>query len=139
MRFGKDIFIQHSAPSNKTGIDWFKRHFEARGFRVHVLAFGGTVQPWHIDVTLVPLRPGLIIVNPNHPSLIPEFYELFKINDWEVVEAAPVSGAKQPPYSMCHESLGYNVFSLDPNTVCVESNEVQFMDQLDGLGFDAEV
>ena len=28
------------------------------------------------------------------------------------------------------------MFSLDPNTVCVESNEVAFMDQLDGLGFD---
>jgi len=37
---------------------------------------------------------------------------------------------------MCHESLGYNVFSIDPKTVCVEANEVAFMEQLDGLGFD---
>jgi len=136
MRFGKDIFIQHSGPTNNAGLDWFKRHFESRGFRVHVLAFGGTVQPWHIDVTLVPLRPGQIIVNPHYPSLVPEFHELLRINDWEIIDGAPVSGAKQPPYSMCHESLGYNVFSIDPNTICVEANEKAFMEQLDGLGFD---
>jgi glycine amidinotransferase len=136
MRFGKDIFIQHSAPTNKAGLDWFKRHFESRGFRVHVLGFAGTPQPWHIDVTLVPLRPGLMIVNPGYPSLVPEFLELFRMNDWEVVEAVPPSGAEQPPYSMCHESLGYNVLSLDPKTVLVEANEVRFAEQLDGLGFD---
>ena len=136
MRFGKDIFIQHSAPTNKAGLDWFKRHFESRGFRVHVLGFAGTPQPWHIDVTLVPLRPGLMIVNPAYPSLVPEFLELFRMNDWEVVEAVPPSGAEQPPYSMCHESLGYNVLSLDPKTVLVEANEVRFAEQLDGLGFD---
>jgi glycine amidinotransferase len=136
MRFGKDIFIQHSAPSNKAGLDWFKRHFEARGYRVHHLAFGGTPVPWHIDVTLVPLRPGLIVVNPDYPSLYPEFYELFRINDWEIVEAVPPSGAEQPPYTFCHACLGYNVFSLGPNTLCVEANEVAFMEQLDGLGFD---
>jgi glycine amidinotransferase len=136
MRFGKDIFIQHSAPTNKAGLDWFKRHFEARGYRVHVLAFGGQPVPWHIDVTLVPLRPGLIVVNPDYPSLIPEFYELFRMNDWEIVDAVPPSGATQPPYSFCHDCLGYNVFSIDPKTVCVEANEVAFQEQLDGLGFD---
>jgi glycine amidinotransferase len=136
MRFGKDIFIQHSAPTNKAGLDWFKRHFESRGFRVHVLGFAGTPQPWHIDVTLVPLRPGLLVVNPSYPPLVPEFLELFRMNDWEVVEAVPPSGARQPPYSMCHESLGYNVLSLDPKTVLVEANEVGFAEQLDGLGFD---
>ena len=136
MRFGKDVFIQHSAPSNRAGLDWFKRHFESRGFRVHHLAFGGTPVPWHIDVTLVPLRPGLLVINSRYESLVPEFHELLKLNDWEIVEAVPPSGAKQPPYSMCHESLGYNVFSIDPKTVCVEANEVAFMEQLDGLGFD---
>jgi glycine amidinotransferase len=136
MRFGKDIFIQHSAPSNRAGLDWFKRHFESRGYRVHKCAFGGTPVPWHIDVTLVPLRPGLIVVNGEYESLFPETYELFRINDWEIVEAVPPSGTKQPAYSFCHESLGYNILSLDPNTVCVEANEVAFMDQLDGLGLD---
>jgi glycine amidinotransferase len=136
MRFGKDIFIQHSAPSNKAGLEWFRRHFESRGFRVHKVSFGGTPVPWHVDVTLVPLRPGLIVINPKYRALTPEFEELFRINDWEIVEAVPPSGAEQPPYSFCHESLGYNVFSIDPNTVCVEEHEVAFMEQLDGLGFD---
>jgi glycine amidinotransferase len=134
MRFGKDLFIQHSAPTNRSGIEWFRRHFEARGFRVHECAFGGTPQPWHMDVTIAGLRPGLLLVNPQYPSLVPEFHQLFRINDWEIVEAVPPSGAEQPPYSFCHDVLGYNVLSLDPETVCVEASEVALMEQLDGLG-----
>jgi glycine amidinotransferase len=37
---------------------------------------------------------------------------------------------------MCHENLGYNTFSIDPNTICVEASEVAYMEQLSGLGFD---
>lgn len=136
IRFGKDIFIQHAAATNKAGIDWFKRHFEARGFRVHVIAFAGTPQPWHIDVTVIAPRAGLLIQNPNLPPLTPEFHELFRINDWEIVETVAPSGAKQPPYTMCHENLGFNTFSLDPNTIFVEENEVAYMEQLSGLGFE---
>jgi glycine amidinotransferase len=136
IRFGKDIFIQHAAATNRAGIDWFKRHFEARGFRVHVIAFSGTPQPWHIDVTVVAPRAGLLIQNPNLPPLTPEFHELFRMNDWEIIEAVPPSGAKQPPYTMCHENLGYNTFSLDPDTICVEASEVAYMEQLSGLGFE---
>lgn len=136
LRFGKDIFIEHSAVTNQGGIDWFKRHFEAKGFRVHEIAFAGTPQPWHIDVTLVAARAGLLIQNPSLPPLTPEFHELFRMNDWEIVDAVPPSGAKQPPYTMCHENLGYNTFSLDPNTICVEASEVGYMEQLSGLGFD---
>jgi glycine amidinotransferase len=135
-RFGKDLFIQHAAATNKAGSDWVKRHYAAKGMRAHAVAFGGTYQPWHIDVSIVALRPGLLILNPKYSQLVPEFVNLFRMNDWEVIDAVPPSGTEQPPYSMCHESLGYNVLSLDPKTVCVEANEKAFMEQLDGLGFD---
>lgn len=135
-RFGRDLFIQHSAVSNIPGIDWFKRHFEPKGFRVHNVAFDGYPQPWHFDCTIIPLRPGLLMQNPEWLPVSPEFHELFRINDWEIVMAAPPSREKPHPYSFCSTKLAYNVFSLDPNTVCVEAGEIRLMDQLDGLGFD---
>jgi glycine amidinotransferase len=135
-RFGKDLFVQHSAVTNRPGIDWLKRHFEPKGFRVHDVAFGGTPQPWHFDCTIIPLRPGLLIQNPDWMPLTPEFHELFRINDWEIVMAAPPTRPNPHAYSFCSTNLAYNVFSLDPDTVCVEAGEGQLMDQLDGLGFE---
>ena len=68
--------------------------------------------------------------------ITPEFHELFKINGWEVVLAAPPSRPDQHEYSICSIYLAYNCFSIDPKTICVEVGEVEFMDQLDELGFE---
>jgi glycine amidinotransferase len=39
------------------------------------------------DATFVPLRPGLIINNPNRP-LPQEQRKIFEANDWQIVDAA---------------------------------------------------
>lgn len=135
-RFGKDLFVQRSVVTNEPGIDWLRRHFQPRGIRVHEIAIGGLSQPWHLDTTIIAPRPGLLIQNPKWMPLTPEFHELFRINDWDVVMAAPPSDQKPHPYSFASENIGYNVFSIDPNTICVESSEHRLMEQFDGLGFD---
>lgn len=135
-RFGMDLFVQRSAPTNAAGIDWLRRHFAPMGMRVHEVAFGGTSQPWHLDCTIIAARPGLLIQNPDWMPLTPEFHELFERNGWEIVMAEPPSRPKPHPLSFCSVNLAYNVFSLDPDTVCVEAGEEQLMDQLDDLGFE---
>jgi glycine amidinotransferase len=136
LRFGKDLFVQRSAVNNSLGIDWLRRHFEGRGFRLHEISFGGSNKPWHIDCTVVAPREGMIIQNPTWMPITPEFHELFKINGWEVVMAAPPTRPEQHEYSVCSIYLAYNCFSIDPKTICVEKGEVQFMDQLDEIGFE---
>ncbi len=68
--------------------------------------------------------------------LTPEFHELFKMNGWEIVMAAPPSRPKPHPLSFYSVNLAYNTFSIDPKTICVEAGEVKLMDQLNGLGFE---
>ncbi|MGD2040945.1 MAG: serine/threonine protein kinase [Anaerolineae bacterium] len=136
IRFGKDLFMQRSAITNAAGVEWLRRHFEPKGFRVHEVAFGGTVQPWHIDCTVFAPREGVLVQNPDWLPLRPEFHELFKINGWEIVLAAPPSRPQPHPYSFCSTYLSNNTFSLDPNTLCIESGEVQLMEQMDRLGFE---
>jgi glycine amidinotransferase len=136
LRFGRDIIVQRSAVTNKPGIDWLRRHFEPKGIRVHEVAFGGDYYPWHIDATVVAPRPGLLLQNPDRMPLTPEFHQLFEMNDWEVVLTAKPSRDEQVPFCFCSLWLSNNVLSLDPNTVCVESGEVKFMDQLDKLGLE---
>lgn len=134
-RFGKDVFVQRSAVTNALGVDWLRRHFEPRGIRLHEVAFDGPL-PWHFDCVIIPLRPGLMVQNPEFSAITPEFNELFRSNDWEIVMAEPPARTKPHPYSFCSTNLAYNVFSLSPRTVCVEAGEGRFMDQLDLLGFD---
>jgi glycine amidinotransferase len=54
---------------------------------VHRIEFGATT-PTHIDTTLVPVRPGLVLVNPQWPCTNGAL-ERFIANDWRVVEAPP--------------------------------------------------
>jgi glycine amidinotransferase len=136
IRFGKDLFMQRSAITNAAGVEWLRRHFTPKGFRVHEVAFGGTVQPWHIDCTVFAPREGMLVQNPDWMPLSPEFHELFKINGWEIVLAEPPSRPKPHPYSFCSTHLSNNTFSLDPKTICVEAGEVRLMEQMDGLGFE---
>ena len=65
LRLGKDLFVQHGCTTNAAGIDWIRRHFEPKGYRVHAVNFPGDPFPIHIDATFTPLRPGLILNNPN--------------------------------------------------------------------------
>ena len=138
-RFGKDIFWQGSAVTNKAGMDWLKRYWGGKGIRIHNVQFELDYHPVHIDVNLTPVRPGLAIYNPVKKPFTPEFFEIMKKNDWELVPAAPPTWVHQIPlclydvYQM-KSWISMNTFSLGPNTICVEAHETAYMDQLDKLG-----
>ena len=133
LRMGKDLFAQHGFTTNLKAMNWLQRHFPDH--RVHALNFPGDAYPIHIDATFTPLRPGLILNNPNRP-LPKEQRKIFEINDWEIVEATQPAHKTPPP--LCYSSvwLSMNVLVLDPKTVCVEASEVHQMDQIDKLGFE---
>lgn len=132
-RLGRDLFVQHGFTTNLKGIDWLRRHFPEH--RVHPLNFPGDPYPIHIDCTFVPLRPGLILSNPDRP-LPPDQRAMFHQSGWEIVDAARPAHNAPPP--LCYSSvwLSMNVLMLDPKTVCVEASEVNQAEQLDRLGFE---
>ncbi len=133
LRIGKDLFCQHGLTTNRRGMRWLQRHFPDH--RVHSVNFPGDPYPIHIDATFVTLRPGLIMNNPNR-KLPEEQREIFKANDWEVIDAAQPSNDAPPP--LCYSSvwLSMNVLIIDHKTVIVEESEYQQAEQLDGLGFE---
>lgn len=141
-RCGKDIFIQASCKTNAPGISWLKRHFEPKGFRVHVVQFGGNPHLWHIDANYLPLCPGKAMINPDWPPISEEFVKLHKINDWELIPAArPVRDVNHPlsycgPLTRAPMWLSINTFMLDPKTVFVEAGETSYQEQFDKLGFE---
>ena len=149
-RAGRDIFWKCSAVCNHSGLDWVTRHFADRGIRVHPVIFDYRKlkfwKPWHIDCEFTMVRPGLLITNPAAPVYNKEVIELFKRNDWEVIEAAEPSheynadislitgGTEGGLYGKCWISM--NTFALGPNTICVEDHEKAYMEQLDKMGIE---
>jgi glycine amidinotransferase len=133
MRLGQDLIVQHGFTTNLRGIEWLRRHFPEH--RVHTFNFPGDPYPSHIDCTLVPLRPGLMLANPHRPMPAAAL-DFLKRNGWLVVDAAPPAHDTPPP--LCYSSvwLSMNVLMLDPGTVCVEESEVHQAEQLDRLGFE---
>jgi glycine amidinotransferase len=143
VRCGKDYFWQASSVTNRSGMDWLRRYFGPKGIRIHTIQFDpGWTLPWHIDDSLLPLRPGLAIYNPFGPIHTKEAWDLFKLNDWELIPAAEpmhyykngvvIAGAEfEGPHW-----ISMNSFSLGPNTICVEAHELRYIDQLTKLGFE---
>ena len=133
LRFGKDLVVQHGFTTNQRGIEWLRRHFPEH--RVHAVNFPGDPYPIHIDATFTPLRPGLILNNPQR-RLPDEQRQMFLKNDWEIIDAAQPAHNTPPP--LCYSSvwLSMNVLVLDPKTVCVEKSEVYQAEQMDKLGME---
>ena len=138
VRFGKDLIVQKSMMTNDAGIDWLRRHFP--NHRVHKVG-RRELLPWHLDSTLVPLRPGFALVNPTRPSLGEKEWEFFKKNDWELIPAVEPMYDDEPKLSLCQFYgsrwwIHMNTFSIDPKTVCVLDREPVFGEQLSKLGFE---
>jgi glycine amidinotransferase len=132
-RFGKDLFVQRSTVTNAAGMDWLRRHFPDH--RIHEVTFKEP-SPIHIDGTFLPLRPGLVLANRVRKPLQNELYELFKKNDWEIVECAQPIHTEKAPLSFSSIWLSMNILLLDTHTVCVEEKETAQIEQFSKLGFE---
>jgi glycine amidinotransferase len=136
-RFGRDIFIQESMTSNRRGIEWLRRHLEPQGLRVHAVHFPLDYFPSHIDCTFVPLRPGLILTNPERPLREGE-EALFVKNGWEFIPAPHPGYTNDDMPAFCQSSmwLAMNVLSLSPSKVVVEEREMALKQLLEKLDFE---
>lgn len=140
MRLGRDLLVQESMTTNRLGIHWLERTLEPRDLRVHPVHFPLDHFPSHLDCTLVPLRPGLVLTNPDRPILEGED-RLFRDNGWELVDAPRPASSNDEMPELCQSSmwLSMNVLSLSPETVVCEASELALHELLDGLGFEVLV
>ena len=65
------------------GIEWMARHL-GDGYKVHLLTFD-EASPMHMDATLMILRPGLVLYNPDR---LCHQLDVFKKAGWDTFEAA---------------------------------------------------
>lgn len=130
-RCGRDIFWQPDLVSNQFGADWLGRHL-GPGFRIHRIEFH-VFTPTHIDTTLVPIRPGVVLVNPERPCTNGAM-ELFAKNDWQIVPAPPSVRTGRSPARDVSNWISMNILMLDERTAVVEQSEKPMMELMRSLG-----
>ena len=130
VRFGRNIFWQPDLVSNQFGADWLQRHLGPE-FRIHRIRFREAF-PSHIGTTLVPVRPGIVLVNPHRPC-IDDSLDLFAANGWRVIEA-PASVRTHAGARDVSNWISMNILMLDERTAVVERAETPMIELLESLG-----
>jgi N-dimethylarginine dimethylaminohydrolase len=134
VRVGKDIFMDVNHSANRRAIDWLERTLRGLvddAIRVHPMSLGYD----HVDVTLVPLRPGVVLIDPlkvTETTIPPQF------KCWDKVVVDEVSPTREYglPYPLAsNDGIGRNVLVLDPHTVIVDEIQLPLIRALEKRKF----
>ena len=133
LRFCEDLLYLVSATGNRRGGRWLQTILGDR-FRVHFLedVYYGS----HIDSTFAALRPGLVLCNPARISndTLPDF-----LRQWEVVMSPPMEMTDRFDADYLSKAIGsewidMNVFSISPEVVVVDSDQLGLIRLLESHG-----
>jgi glycine amidinotransferase len=130
-RFGRDLFWRPDTVSNDFGAEWLRRHL-GPAFRIHRVVCREP-RPLHIDATLVPVRPGVVLTNPERPC-DDAILALFARNDWRVVSAPPSVRSGRSPSRDVSNWISMNILMLDERTAIVETAEIPMIELMRSLG-----
>ena len=135
VRLGKDILFQISNTGNHWGLQWLKNTLEPRGYRIHpaehIYSYG------HFDSTIIPLRPGLVLLNSSRvtPDNCPKLFEKWDKIWFKDVNLTSVPDNGPGSVSPCSEYIGMNILSVDPQTVVVGVEQTNLIRVLEQKGF----
>lgn len=134
LKFGKDILMNVGNKNHELGAIWLQRHLGNK-FNIHAVR----ITDLHIDGMLMPLRPGVMLVNrllKKKIHLLPK-----PLQKWKMIEVSEDHVEGQFNYPADHPQLasfvgmGVNVLSLDENTVCIRDEDVMLREILEENGF----
>jgi len=128
VRVGRDLLYQVSNSGNMKGFRWLKRLLEPMGYRLH---YSELYSYAHFDSTIIPLRPGLVLLNSSRvtPDNCPEIFK-----NWDKIyfDDCIAQGCKVPGYhSPCSPYIGLNILSVDENTIICDSAQEPLMRELE--------
>ncbi len=132
MRFGKVIIGQYSHVTNQAGIEYLQRSIPS-GYIIEILDVDDP-NAMHIDATILPLRKGLLVYNPNKVTkLALQAHEIFR--DWNLVPYPyEPQESENPPLYMTSPWLTINALVLDGKRVVVEASDHQAITFYEKLG-----
>lgn len=123
VRLGKDLLYQVSNTGTLWGYKWMKNILEPRGYNLHLAE--GFYFFSHFDSTVIPLRPGLVMLNAerlneNH------YPQIFKNWDkiWITADMMYTSSTELPNgIAPCSPWIGMNMLSVNPELVIIDEQQ----------------
>ena len=120
LRLGRDLLYQVSNSGNKLGAQWLQTLLGDR-YRVHVAEHLYSYA--HLDSTIIPLRPGLVLLNASRvtPKNCPALFRNWEKIYFDDVVAIPseLPGGISP----CSPYIGLNLLSVSEKLVIVDENQ----------------
>ncbi|MGH3876682.1 MAG: inosamine-phosphate amidinotransferase 1 [Actinophytocola sp.] len=129
LRFGTDLLYLVSDGGNKLGAKWLQT---AVGDEYTVHPCEGLYTSTHIDSTMLPLKPGLILVNPErvNDDNMPEFLKSWdRVNCPELVDTGYVTD-----HSHGSVWIGMNLLVVAPGKAIVDKRQVDLIRELERHG-----
>jgi|MDTC01.2.fsa_nt_gb glycine amidinotransferase len=131
IRCGYDILYLISNTGNAKGAQWLRNTLGPE-FTVHEMY---DLYSWaHVDSTIMPLRPGLVVLNADRvdedkvPKIFDKWDKIWYTSDMCVGQSC------YEDYAPASAWIGMNVLSIDPQHVLVPSEEVPLMKAMEKNG-----
>jgi glycine amidinotransferase len=131
IRMGYDILYLISNTGNEKGAKWLQNTL-GDAFKVHMMH---DLYSWaHVDSTIMPLRPGLVVLNASRVSKmdVPAVFD-----SWDKIwytEEMCVGQKCYEDYAPASSWIGMNTLSIDPDTVLVPEEETHLMSAMEKHG-----
>ncbi|KAJ3494289.1 hypothetical protein NLG97_g4176 [Lecanicillium saksenae] len=126
MRFGNTIIGQLSNVTNQRGVDYL-RAVLPEGYTLEILSVTDE-HAMHIDATLLPLRRGILVFNPERVTEEAlRHHAVFE--GWQLFAYPFVPQLRdktRPPMYMCSPWLVLNALSIDEKRILIEENDTEF-------------
>ena len=121
-RLGDTLLMLESASGTRKAAEWLRSQFP--NLNVETCNFYSGA---HIDSTIVPLRPGLVMLNASRvtPENCPRVFL-----DWEKIWVRDVVVRDFHKYPYASKWIGMNMLVIDPNCVIVDALQTDIIDEL---------
>jgi len=132
LKCGRDIIFQISNTGNYRGAEWLQQHLGSQ-YRVHPV--DNVYAYIHFDSTIIPLRPGLVLLCPDRikPETVPPYFA-----NWDKIWAPePNPMAFDPALDPSSKWIAMNILSLTPDLVVVEKSQTNLMRALEKHGINS--
>jgi len=126
-RLGDTLLMLESQSGTPQAAEWLAAQFP--DLTVETCNFyAGT----HIDSTIVPLRPGLVMLNASRVTdeNCPKVFQ-----DWEKIWVSDVVSRDFHKYPYASKWIGMNMLVVDPNCVIVDALQTEIISELERRRF----
>lgn len=130
LRLGRDILYLVSDSGNHLGARWLQ---SVLGEKFRVRVYEGLYSGSHVDTTITPVRPGLVVVSGERigPHNLPDLFE-----DWDVVYLSDVVDIGFTGTSYASKWIGLNFLMIRPDLAIVDPIQKPLIRQLEKRGIE---